>query len=152
MVKFRPGSGEPGDSKIGAVADYPMMRCEEMYFIIAECDAQNGSAASLNSFMQTYRDASYSCTASGKEAIVKECIFQKRVEFWGEGIIFFDYKRLNMPVTRYYEGTNHIPDSRFNTNGLAPWMNLCIVRTENNANPACVSNPDPSDLVEDLGE
>ena len=152
VVKFRPGSGEPGDSKIGAVADYPMMRCEEMYFIIAECDAQNGSSASLTDFMRTYRDASYNCNASTKEGIVKECIFQKRVEFWGEGIIFFDYKRLNMPVTRYYEGTNHIPDSRFNTNGLAPWMNLCIVRTENNANPACVSNPDPSDLVEDLGE
>lgn len=151
-VKFRPGDGAPDDYNVGAVVDIPLMRCEEMYFIIAECDAHNGSSASLVDFMRSYRYPSYTCNASSTDAIVDECILQKRIEFWGEGIILFDYKRLNKSITRAYEGTNHIEGSRFNTNGLAPWMNFCIVRSEHDANLACVSNPDPSDLVEDIGE
>lgn len=148
-VKFRPGSGNPDDADPGAVCDYPLMRMEEMMFIIAECDARQGNSSTLVNFMKSYRNPDYVCTASG-DALVSEVIFQKRVEFWGEGIIFFDYKRLDMPVNRAYADTNHIPDSRFDTKGsLAPWMNMCIVRTEHNNNNAVVSNPDPSDLVPD---
>ena len=148
-VKFRPGSGNPDDADPGAVCDYPLMRMEEMEFIISECDARDGNSATLVNFMKSYRNPDYVCTASGKD-LVSEVIFQKRVEFWGEGIIFFDYKRLNMPVNRAYEGTNHVPDSRFDTKGsLAPWMNICIVLTEHNNNKAVISNPDPSDLVPD---
>jgi hypothetical protein len=55
---------------------------------------------------------------------------------------------LGKGVTRGYVGTNHYEDARLNTDGLAPWMNFCIVRTEHNANPAVVSNPDPSDLID----
>lgn len=144
-VKFRPGSGNPDDSTVGAVTDLALMRCEEMYFIIAECDARNGSKASLESFMQTYRDKTYTCKASD---LVEEVLLQKRIEFWGEGVIYFDYKRLNHSVTRGYAGTNFAEDRRFNTIGLAPWMNFCTVQTEHNANEDFVSNPDPSDLVE----
>ena len=36
----------------------------------------------------------------------KELILQKRIEFWGEGIIYWDYKRLELSVTRGYSGTN----------------------------------------------
>ena len=32
----------------------------------------------------------------------KELILQKRIEFWGEGIIYWDYKRLELSVTRGY--------------------------------------------------
>ena len=148
-VKFRPGSGNPDDSQIGATVDYPLMRCEEMYFIIAECDAHAGSKASLEDFMRKYRYSSYSCNATN---LVEEVLLQKRIEFWGEGIIFYDYKRLNRSITRAYEGSQHIADSRFNTNGLAPWMCFCIVQTEHNANAACISNPDPSDTVESQNE
>ena len=31
---------------------------------------------------------------------------QKRIEFWGEGIIFWDYKRLELQVVRGQPGTN----------------------------------------------
>ena len=148
-VKFRPGSGNPDDSQIGATVDYPLMRCEEMYFIIAECDAREGSKASLEDFMKKYRYSSYHYAANDANggSLVEEVLLQKRIEFWGEGIIFYDYKRMNRSITRAYEGSQHITDSRFNTNGLAPWMCLCIVQTEHNANAACISNPDPSDTV-----
>lgn len=149
QVKFRPGAGNPDDYNVGAVVDYPLMRCEEMMFIIAECDARKGDMSYLTNFMKNNRDASYSPKYTDP---VEEVIFQKRIEFWGEGIIFFDYKRLNKGVTRGYKGTNHIELSRFNTDGLAPWMNMVVVRTENMANGAFITNPDPSDTVTEWSE
>ncbi|MBO5813204.1 MAG: RagB/SusD family nutrient uptake outer membrane protein [Alistipes sp.] len=146
-IKFRPGSGNPDSEEPGAIVDYPFMRMEEMMLIIAEADARKGSSTGLMAFMAN-RNPDYVCTASGVDALVDEVFFQKRIEFWGEGINFFDYKRLGKGVTRGYVGTNHYEDARLNTDGLAPWMNFCIVRTEHNANPAVVSNPDPSDLID----
>ena len=146
-IKFRPGSGNPDSEEPGAIVDYPFMRMEEMLLIKAEADARKGSSKGLTEFM-ALRNPDYVCTASGVDALVDEVFFQKRIEFWGEGINFFDYKRLGKGVTRGYVGTNHYEDARLNSNGLAPWMNFCIVRTEHNANEAVVSNPDPSDLIE----
>lgn len=146
-IKFRPGSGNPDAADPGAVCDYPFMRMEEMMLIIAEADAREGSSAGLLNFM-ALRNPDYVCTASGVDALVDEVFFQKRIEFWGEGINFFDYKRLGKGVTRGYVGTNHYEDARLNSVGLAPWMNFCIVRTEHNANEAVVSNPDPSDKID----
>ena len=145
-VKFRPGSGEPNDYQVACVVSYPMMRMEEMEFIIAECDARNGSSASLVDIMLT-RDPNYTCNKTGDD-LIEEVFFQKTVELWGEGQILFDYKRLNHSIIRNYPGTNYFPEAAFNTTGLAPWMNFCIVRTEKNANSALVGyeNPDPSGL------
>lgn len=149
-TKFRPAEGNTDEYTVGAVAAYPLMRVEEMYLIEAEAVAQQDPAAGaklLETFMKTYRDASYVAIASTeKAAVVDEIVFQKRVELWGEGLSFFDIKRLNMPVTRGYEGTNYRDAVRFNTKGRPAWMNLCIVQTEKNNNKALVGfeNPDPS--------
>lgn len=147
-VKFRPGSGDPEDYTVGAATAYPIMRVEEMYFIEAEAAAHlnEGEGRQLiTDFMTTYRDPQYTCTASG-DALIDEIVFQKRVELWGEGLSFFDIKRLNMSVTRGYPGSNFGDAKRFNTNGRPAWMNFCIVQTEKNNNEALVGfeNPDPS--------
>lgn len=145
-VKFRPGQGNTTVPTVGGAVDFPLMRCEEMHFIIAECDARSGSATTLVDLVKT-RDPNYTCTKTGDE-LIEEVIFQKRVEFWGEGIVYFDYKRLGLSVTRGYAGTNHILNlSAMNTDGLAPWLNQCAVRTENSQNPAFINNPDPSGTV-----
>lgn len=146
-TKFRPAQGNIDSPTVGGAADFPLMRCEEMYFIIAECDARAGSVASLVNFMTSYRDPSYTCTKTGQD-LIDEVIFQKRAEFWGEGLVYFDYKRLNLSITRGYAGTNHIKDyATYNTDGLAPWFNQCAVSIENKQNPAFVNNPDPSGTV-----
>ena len=147
-LKFRPANGAYKTPNEGAVSAYPLMRVEEMYFIEAEADAQiTGSADLLTSFMTTYRDPSYKCPATTQEELIDEIIFQKGVELWGEGLIFFDYKRLNKSVTRGYAGTNHQDASRFNTEGRPAWMNISIVITEENNNQALkgYENPDPTD-------
>lgn len=150
-LKFRPNQGNTSDYKTACVTAVPVMRVEEMYFIEAEAAAHQNAAqgkALLESFMQTYRDPSYTCSASGTDAVVEEIYFQKSIELWGEGITFFDLKRLNYSVTRGYKGTNHATQARLNTNGRPAWTNLVIYRTEAENNPALKgwNNPDPSSL------
>ena len=149
-LKFRPNEGNVANHTVGAASCYPIMRVEEMYFIEAEAAAHQNEAAGLEllkSFMAQYRDPYYATRVSSKDDIIEEIVFQKRVEFWGEGQTFFDIKRLNYSVTRGYSGTNWDDDlARFNTNGRPAWMNYVIVRTESQNNQALVgmNNPDPT--------
>ena len=151
-VKFRPAEGNCDDYTVGAATAYPLMRVEEMYFIEAEAAAQQGDGQAqslLTNFMTQYRDPNYTTSATG-DALINEIILQKRIELWGEGQTFFDVKRLNMSVTRGYQGTNFSDLTRFNTNGRPAWMNICIVQSEKNNNAALIGfeNPDPSDAYE----
>ncbi len=151
-LKFRPNQGETEDYKIGAASAYPLMRVEEMYFIEAEAAAHinaNEGLNLLNTFMAKYRDSKYSCTASSQEDIIEEIVAQKRVELFGEGQSFFDYKRLNMGVTRVYVGSNISDENaRINTKVRPAWMNFVISQAEEDNNKGVVgyNNPDPSGL------
>lgn len=150
-IKFRPGSGEVEEYSTGAVVSYPIMRVEEMYFIRAEAKAHTEPEVGMGlcrEFMLANRDPQYKFNSADQDEIIDEIVFQKRVELWGEGQTFFDIKRLNMSVTRGYEGTNFVGDARLNTEGRPAWMNLVIVQTEGNNNEAVklYNNPDPSDL------
>lgn len=149
-VKFRPGQGNPNEYLTAAAVGFPMMRMEEMKFIIAECDARKGSKDALVEIVKT-RNPEYDTTLTGA-GLIGEVLFQKRIEFWGEGIMFFDYKRCPdiLKINRGYKGTNHIETSRFNIDGLAPWFNVCINGYEANENKALTdtNNPDPSGTVD----
>ena len=150
-IKFRPNDGNTEDALTGSVSSVPIMRIEEMYFIEAEAAERltpGEGKALLADFMKGHRDAEYTFPAD-VEAI-DEILFQKRVEFWGEGISFFDIKRANLSVTRAYEGSNVATDRTFNTDGRPAWMNTCIVVTAKNANSAIKGweNPDPSDCYQ----
>ena len=146
-IKFRPNAGNTQEYTVGSSTSYPIMRVEEMYFIEAEAAehlAAGEGIALLENFMTTYRDAEYIVTP-GVDAI-DEIVFQKRVELWGEGLAFYDIKRLDMSVTRGYEGSTVDVARQYNTNGRPAWMNYCIVITEKNNNKAIIGweNPDPT--------
>ncbi len=150
-IKFRPGQGNTEDYNVGTAVATPLMRVEEMYLIKAEAEAHGNPAtgiATLTDFMKNYRNPSYTTMATTEADVVDEIIFQKRVELWGEGQIFFDYKRLNMSVNRGYAGTPFFNLLRLNTNGRPAWMNLVISVSEYQDNQAVNhwNNPDPSDL------
>ena len=150
-VKFRPGQGNQEDYNVGSATATPLMRVEEMYFIKAEAEAHTNpeqGIATLTDFMTNYRDPQYTTDATSKEDVIDEIIFQKRVELWGEGQLFFDYKRLNMSVNRGYDGTPFFDRLRLNTNGRPAWMNLVISVSEYQDNQAVNhwNNPDPSGL------
>lgn len=157
-LKFRPAGGQCVEYTEGNVADHVLMRVEEMYFIQIEAALRKKTASGLdaakkllNEFMQTYRYSSYDCSSITSEtAFIQEMMLQKRIEFWGEGILFFDYKRLDQNITRGYRGTNFPAVARFNTDGRSPQWNVVITRSEYQSNTALnqeLNNPDPTELL-----
>lgn len=150
-VKFRPANGETLDYKSGNPTSICMMRVEEMILTEIEALAYTNpaeAAAKLVAFVQT-RDPQYMLAATSTEAVVEAAIWQKRIELWGEGIVFYDMKRLNYSIETGYPGTNVATDSRINTDGRAPWWNFVIPEAEVIQNTVLkdTNNPEPSDLI-----
>lgn len=153
-IKFRPAMSECSDFNIGNAADYCMMRIEEMYFIDMEAQAQLKGVEEgkklLKNFMTSYRDKSYSRNPGTMDDFLKEMLLQKRIEFWGEGVLLFDYKRLDQGITRSYAGSNHAGVFQLNTEGRSPQWNIVITRAEFQSNTAINdknNNPDPTGKV-----
>lgn len=155
-LKIKPAGGEMVAYLVGGPIAYPLMRVEEMYFIEAEAAAMTSPSegASLLQELIKTRNPNYTFVGSSTEDVVDEIFKQKRMEFFCEGQIFFDYKRLNKPVTRHYTGSNWRNDIQYNTGANRPaWMNFCIVQTEGNNNEGVRghNNPDPSLKYPNLG-
>lgn len=123
--------------------DVPLMRIEEMYYIMYEAMAMNGNptdaVAGLNKFVQTYRDEDYLCEATDAEDVQEAVWNQRRIEFWGEGLSWFDIKRLNKGVNRLGGG---FPESAvFNFEPNSGELILRIPHSEEQYNKLIVNNP-----------
>ena len=142
--KFRPGQGERVDYMVANAVSLPIMRIEEMYFIEMEAIAHydEGTARNLLNTFMANRASSYVILPT--EDVVDEIIFQKSVEFWGEGKVLFDMKRLNIGVDT--TGQNYPSGMLFKSEGRLPWWNLPIPSGETAVNTACkeTAGPDPS--------
>ncbi|MDR1609961.1 MAG: RagB/SusD family nutrient uptake outer membrane protein [Candidatus Symbiothrix sp.] len=94
--------GDKGDWTM----DYVYMRVEEIVLIEAEALAHLGdagaAAAALGKLMAK-RDPKWHKTS----VTVDDVFVQRRIELWGEGFNFFDFKRLGKDVNRAYSGSNH---------------------------------------------
>ena len=135
QVKFGPYKGEVGTST--NANDIPLMRVEEMYLIKAEAEAMSGGdgKGTLESFIKTYRDPSYSTNAASSTQVQEEVFHQRRIELWGEGLNWYDIMRLNKGVDRRGGG---YPNATMIFNipagdGILVWR---IPEAEINANPA----------------
>jgi hypothetical protein len=120
--------------------DIPLMRIEEMYYILAEGKVMSGDVAGgkavFENLVKTYRNPSFVCQATTAEA-VQEAIYQdRRIEFWGEGLSWFDLMRLGKNVERI--GANWPSSYAFNVNANDPEqskvMIYCIPTGEINGN------------------
>lgn len=147
--KFHTNGGEKSNYTVANVVDVPVMRVEEMYLTEAEATAHYDEATArtlLTSFM-AHRDPNYTIPAS--YTLVDEIIFQKRIEFWGEGIIFYDMKRLNMSMHNGDAGSNAPSMAQLSTDGRAPWWN-CVIplsAVQQNIGLSGKNNPDPTGTV-----
>ena len=153
-LKFRTAGGEAGrdNQYIGFVVAVPIMRVEEMYLIEAEAAGMQNEARGIELLTKfaktrdadyvygTHNEAYYNTTTSKFQ---NECWWQRRVEFWGEGMATFDIKRLQKGIIRSYAGSNHTDGYRYNSETTPEWMNWCIVQTETNYNYDCTNNKDP---------
>ena len=85
-------------------SDIPLMRVEEMYLTRAEGLAMSGNTTGgkdvLESFVKTYRDPEYVCTATSASDLQTEIYRQRRIELWGEGLSWFDIMRLKVNIDR----------------------------------------------------
>ena len=131
-----------------------LMRIEEMYFIDAEAVAHTDFAEGkslLEAFVKT-RNPEYTCNANSLGVfLIDDLLFQKRIEFWGEGVLIYDYKRLDAGIQRGYAGTNQASVYRLNCTGRSPQWNFVITRGEfqsNNGINDATNNPDPSEKIE----
>ena len=145
FFKFRPAGGNRTEYKAAGAVTLPLMRCEEMYFIELEARAHMGEDVLIDliTFMKN-RDPYYACKTND---YVDEIIFQKGIEFWGEGIKMYDMKRLDKGYDAAFEGTNYPADARFKIAGRAPWWSYCIPKDETDMNKAAAlqgSNPNPT--------
>ena len=124
--------------------DMVLMRVEEMILIQAECQARMGNNSqatqTLEDFVKTYRDPSYSAAASGRP-ILDEIWYQRRVELWGEGFFVNDMKRFNKPLVRFHDDKGNIAAAfRFNLPADDPWLLMRFPQGELNTNFGIVDN------------
>ena len=151
-LKFRPGQGDMSSYYNGLLVDMPLIRVEQIWFDLFEAvshlDGEAEAADQMQAFVNTYRytDGSYTCDASD---FIAQLMLQRRIEFWGEGVNYFDYKRLRRGVTRSYDGSKYSSTYRINSSDgyVAPWMNWYIPDDEYSYNNSIVKNPNPSDAV-----
>ena len=155
-LKFRSASGDMVDPLVGMLCDVPVIRVEEMYFIKAEALAyaqgKQAGADELTKFVNTYRytDGSYQARSDYYAYLLDDILIQKRIEFWGEGIVCYDYKRLKKGVLRTMPNTNYPDDYQLNSKDgyVAPWMNFYIPSIERSFNEGIVMNPDCTPTVQ----
>ena len=112
------------------------MRIEEMYLIKAEGLARSGGdgCSVLHAFVSQYRDPQYSFQATG-DRLITEILKQRRIELWGEGLIWFDIMRLNQGVDRRGCGF-HEATVIFNIEPESPILLYRLPQTEIQANSA----------------
>lgn len=151
-LKFRSKNGNHTSAQAGYCVDVPMMRVEEMYLIEAEAAGMQNLSRGIQLLTDfaKQRDPNYvygthneAYGNSSTPEFRNEIWWQRRVEFWGEGLATFDIKRLYKGIIRNYPGTNHLDGYKWNTTTPPDWMNYCIIQTESNYNPGIVNNPTP---------
>lgn len=145
-IKFRPYKGVVGTET--NASDWPLMRVEEMYLIRAEAKVKGGDAATaatiVEDLVKNYRYTAGTYTApTDTEALFKEIQFQRAIELWGEGFSFWDMKRWNKGLNRYYRGSNFIKDCQYVVAAGNNLFNLQTPQAELNSNNGAIKSPIP---------
>lgn len=141
QVKFAAMGDEMGTDN--NACDIPLMRIEEMYYILYEATAMAGqaadAAAALNTFVQTYRNPDFLCEATDAAGVQDVIWNQRRLEFWGEGLSWFDIMRLNKGINRL--GGGFPATGVFNIQPGDGVMLYSIPQHEEQYNKLIVNNP-----------
>jgi len=135
-IKFRDPTVDAGD--------YIYLRSAAMYYIEAEALAKSGNEPAARQVLYDItitRDPSYVLSTNSGTALIDEIILQKRIELWGEGYAWFDMKRLKVPLTRDYPGSNHATFGKFNIPVGDNRFIFQVPQAEIDANPLIDQSP-----------
>ena len=105
MFVLKTGEAKYYVGKYRGVNRIPLLKLSEMYLIAAEAYAEAGNRTEgekyfkelLNNRLSSGSQAYLTDYASNPQEAV---YFQRRIELWGEGVIWFDVMRLNKGVDR----------------------------------------------------
>lgn len=104
MAKVLPGVGEMN-----------LFRSSEMYLIEAEADCHLDKEPEARRLLVELnsgsgRNPEYTCNKTGEE-LLEEVRLYNRIELWGEGHDWFNYKRWGLPIVRHSaaQGGNFLP-------------------------------------------
>ncbi|MCJ8152526.1 RagB/SusD family nutrient uptake outer membrane protein [Chryseobacterium sp. SSA4.19] len=125
-------------------ADYIYLRASEMYYIEAEALARSGNEAQAKVVLaqiEQSRNSVYTPSSNTGAALINEIITQKRIELWGEGVAWFDMKRLGIGLNRIYTGTNHPTFGQLDIPANSSKFLWQIPQAEIDTNPNIVQNP-----------
>ncbi len=128
------------------IGDVPYIRLAEMYLIIAEANARLGREVPARAALFTLavnRNPSYVLSTNTGAALITEILNSRRVEFWAEGLRWYDLKRLNLPLDRTVV-PNYVSASAGGVLQIPAGDNLwqfAIPLSELQANPNSVPNP-----------
>ena len=96
-------------------SDYCYMRREDPFLLYIEALVENnnnldGAKEALEYLVKTNRgDRAYNLSAlTTKEQLREEVRLQRRIELWGEGTSFIDWRRWKTGINRYEAGSNHV--------------------------------------------
>lgn len=129
------------------IGDVPYIRLAEMYLIMAEAYARTpGKEVDARNALFTLasnRDPNYVLSTNSGQALIDEIMNHRRVEFWAEGLRFFDLKRLNLPLDRTVV-PNYVSASAGGVMQIPAGSNLwqfVLPLDEIQANPNTTQNP-----------
>ncbi len=116
--------------------DYVYMRSAEMYLIEAEAKARLGDATAADVLFElvSNRNPDYIKSTNTGDALVEEIYLQRRIELWGEGVSWFDLKRLKKPLDRTSGDTNHKTFGQIDIEAEGNFFRLQIPEDELNSN------------------
>ncbi len=101
------------DGEGGFRMDYVYLRAAEAHYIKAEAEARTGDIAAAQASLDLISNARAIDGAHGyvwessADDLIDQIFNHKRVEMWGEGLSLFEFNRLEKPINRFYEGSNH---------------------------------------------
>lgn len=119
-------------------------RAAEMYLVESEAAARQGKltlAQDILNTLQNKRESPVVTDTSDENTLIDAILLERRKEFWGEGLDFFDVVRLQLPVKKTLaQGHKGEVDIPANSNKLI----MMIPDREIVNNKLLVQNPDPS--------
>ena len=93
--------------------DYCFLRIEDPFLLYIEALVElNRLDEARNALVYLVKDKRgdtlYNPSTFDQARLREEVRTQRRIELWGEGTAFFDWKRWNVGIDRYEAGSNHI--------------------------------------------
>lgn len=119
------------------------MRAAEMYLVEAEAAVRQGNTGLAKTVLNLIQDAREVARTAATEqaALLSAILLERRKEMYGEGLDYWDIKRLQLPVKKSIAQGNELDlDLPANTNRLT----LMIPDQEVLNNKAIEQNPNPS--------